>query len=98
MEEETRLSRRYGTSEQAWDAGDERAWAILHAAEIRILTGRGGPGRGQGRKPKNGAPMKAKTVDLPLEMIDLIQAEADERSVSFADVARERLAKSYEGE
>lgn len=56
----------------------------------------GGPGRGQGRKPLNGTAMKTKPIDLPLDLIDRMQAEATDRGVSFAQVVRDRLKKSYE--
>lgn len=57
---------------------------------------RGGSGRGQGRKPQNGVAMTAKVIDFPQKLIDQLQAEASEQGVSFAQVVRDRIEKSYE--
>jgi len=94
-EEALCLQAHYGNSEKAWDAGDERAWAILHEAEVRsVLTGRGGPGRGQGRKAELRDPVTL-TFKVGGSVAETVKERARKEGRSYAELLREIIEHHF---
>lgn len=68
----------------------------MHGIE-EVRRGQGKPrGRKGGRKPANGEQkMINRSLDFPQSMLTRLDEEAQQRSVSFAQVVRERIEKSW---
>lgn len=59
------------------------------------LTGRGGPGRGQGRKPKPpGKKYRPIGVKLPPDLLDWLAANVDNRNGFIVEAVREKIDRA----
>lgn len=57
------------------------------------LTGRGGPGRGQGRKSRPEKKYKAISLKLPPNLLDWLRANTENRNGFIVEAIKEKISK-----
>jgi len=55
------------------------------------MTNRGGARPGSGRKPKHGVNTKSKTLTMPMDLIERLEAESAESGKSVSEIVTGRL-------